>query len=159
MRKLAVFAVAATLAGVAVAAAPARRHHSDNVTSMLALRLRSIELQIDILRDRRLIGGAEAQDLQEQARRLEQRLGRLPERQAGEVEAAVDRLQQQLRFAAEDARLGDYAARRRDLGRFDDGERYRPDGDSHYDRDSYRRPDPRGDPFLIWEERDERGPH
>ena len=49
--------------------------------------------------------------------------------------------------------------RPRDLGGFDDGERYDVDSDRDYDCGSYRRADPRGDPFVIWQERDERGPH
>jgi len=77
------------------------------------------------------------------------------ERQAGEVELAVDRLQRQLRFAAGEGR----SRARRDLGRFDDGDRYQRDGDRGYDGGSYRRADPLGDPFAIWQERDERGPH
>jgi hypothetical protein len=123
---------------------------------MLDLRLRSIELQIDTLRDRELIGAEEAQDLRQEARRLERRLYRLPGRQAGDVELAVERLQRQLRFAAGDGR---FATLRRDLGRFDDGDRYQPDRGSDYEKDSYRPADPLGDPFAIWKERDERGPH
>ena len=164
MRKLALFAAAAAVmvAGPAAAAepkapAPAGSRHSDRPTAVLDLRLRSIELQIDILTDRELIGREEAQELRQQARRLEQRLYTSPERQIGEVELAVDRLQRRLRFAAEDGRSGGFA--RRDLGRFDDGDRYQPDRRSAYDGDSYRRADPLGDPFAIWEERDARGPH
>jgi hypothetical protein len=164
MRKLVVFAIIATLAAVPATAerkptAPARSHHSDNLASMLNLRLRSIELQIDTLKDRALIGRAEAQELRAEARRLEQRLYRSSEREAAEIEPAVERLQQHLRFAADDARLGSLASRRRDLGGFDDGERYDRDLESRSNRDAYQRADPRGDPFAIWQERDERGPH
>jgi hypothetical protein len=126
---------------------------------MLGLRLRSIEVQIDILSDRQLIGHEEANDLRRQARRLEQRLYRSSEREVRDVEVAVQRLQEQLRFASADASLGGDFSRRRDLGGFDDGERYDVDSDRDYDRGSYRRADPRGDPFVIWQERDERGPH
>jgi len=161
MRNPALIAVAAAVlaaapaAGEPKAAAPSRSHHSERLTTVLDLRLRSIELQIDTLSDRELIGRDEAQDLRREAHRLERRLYRLPERQAGEVELAVDRLQRQLRFAAGEGR----SLARRDLGRFDDGDRYRQDVDSRYDGDSYRRADPLGDPFAIWKERDERGPH
>jgi hypothetical protein len=160
MRKQALFAAAAAVAVVAVPAAgeptKAAPHHSDRLSAMLDLRLRSIELQIDTLRDRELIGAEEAQDLRQEARRLERRLYRLPGRQAGDVELAVERLQRQLRFAAGDGR---FATLRRDLGRFDDGDRYQPDRGSDYEKDSYRPADPLGDPFAIWKERDERGPH
>ena len=165
MRKPALFAVAAAVmvavpaAGAPKATAPAGSRDSDRPTAVLDLRLRSIELQIDILTDRELIGREEAQDLRQQARRLEQRLYKSPKRQIGEVELAVDRLQRQLRFAADDGRSGGFASRRRDLGRFDDGDRYQLDRRSDYDGDSYRRADPLGDPFAIWEERDARGPH
>jgi hypothetical protein len=162
MRKLAAAAaavtivVAASAAGEPKATAPSPSHHSDTLPAVLDLRLRSMELQIDILRDRDLIGREEAQDLRQEALRLQRRLERLPERQVGEVELAVDRLQRQLRFAADDGRL---ASVRRDLGRFDDGDRYQRDSHSDYDDHSYQRADPRGDPFAIWEERDRRGPH
>ena len=170
MRKLLLSAVAAGAALVCLPAAAeqkpsasARSHHSDKLPAMLNLRLRSIELQIDMLSDREMIGREEANDLRAQARRLEERLHGLSAREAGDVELAVARLQAQLRFASDDARLGSYASRRRDLGRFDDGDRYGMDRDldrdRDRDRDSYQRADPRGDPFLIWKERDERGPH
>lgn len=158
MRTLLLFAVAASLA-VPVAAAPPQSHRSDNLASMLGLRLRSIELQIDILSDRDAIGREQARELRADARRLGQRVYRASEREAREVELAVDRLQEQLRLASDVARAGTYASARRDLGRFDDGERYQRDDDHYFDRDLYQRPDPRGDPFAIWRERDERGAH
>ena len=125
---------------------------------MLGLRLKSIELQIDTLSDG-VIGRVEAQKLRAQARRLEQRLSRSSEREAAALEPEVERLQQHLRVAADDARLGTLASRRRDLGEFDDGDRYERERDSYSAGDTYRRADPRGDPFAIWQERDERGPH
>ncbi len=159
---LSMLAAGATLAVVPAAgepkAAPVARH-SDHLPTMLSLRLKSIELQIDTLRDRELIGREEAQDLRAEARRLEQRLYKSGEREARNIEPAVDRLQRQLRFAADEARAGSYTSARRSLGRFDDGDRYERDRESDYDRDTYRRADPRGDPFAIWQERDERGPH
>ena len=164
-RKLTLIAAAAAVIVTAPAAtepkatAPAGSHHSDRPKAVLDLRLRSIELQIDILSDRELIGREEAHDLRQEARRLEQRLYKSPERQVGDVELAVDRLQRQLRSAADGGRSGGFASRRRDLGRFDDGDRYQPDRRSDYDGDSYRRADPLGDPFAIWDERDARGPH
>ena len=158
MRNPFLFALVATLAAAPVAAAPARSHQPDHLASMLNLRLKSIELQIDILSDR-VIGREEARELRAEARRLEQRLYRSSEREAAALEPEVDRLQQHLRVASDDARLGIEASRRRDLGRFDDGERYEPDRQSDYGRDTYQRADPRGDPFAKWEERDEREPH
>ena len=126
---------------------------------MLGLRLRSIELQIDILSDRGAMGREQARELRADARRLEQRLYRASAREAREVELAVDRLQDQLRLASDVAHAGSYALARRELGRFDDGERYERHGDHYSDWDAYQRPDPRGNPFAKWDERDERGPH
>ena len=159
MRKLilSIFAASAALAvaGPAAASPPAKAYHRDNLASVLGLRLRSIEIQIDIMSDRDMIGREEAGDLRQQSRRLEQRLYGLGSRGAAEVELAVDRLQAVLRSAADGARLGEYASSRRNLGRFDDGDRYREQED-YYDRDAYQRADPRDDPFAIWEERDRR---
>jgi len=149
---------ALTIASLA-AAAPTPRHAPASLSSMLGLRLRSIELQIDVLQDRDLIGREEAQDLRVQARRLEQRLVKSSAREAADFEVSVERLQEHLRFASADASRGSEGSRRRDLGRFDDGERYQGESDSDYDRYDYPRPDPRGDPFAKWEERDEREPH
>lgn len=162
MRKFVSFTImisaALAVAAPTDSAPPAPRHPRGSLASMLNLRLRSIELQIDILSDR-VIGREEAQELRGQARRLEQRLNRSSEREAVALEPEVERLQQHLRLAADEARLGTLASRRRDLGGFDDGERYERERDSDYAHDSYQRADPRGDPFAIWKERDERGPH
>jgi hypothetical protein len=136
--------------------ASARNRPPGNLASMLSLRLRSIELQIDILSDRDLIGREEAQDLRREARRLEHRPYRSSAREAADVDLAVQRLQDHLRLATSDASLGAYASRRRDLGRFDDGDRYGRERESFTNRDSYKRADPRGDPFAIWKERDDR---
>ena len=159
MRKLLLPILAAgaalAVASPATAAPPAKSYHRDNQASALELRLRSIEIQIDIMSDRGMMSREEARDLRQQSRRLEQRLNGMSRRDAADVEIAVDRLQALLRNAADGARLGDYASNRRSLGRFDDGDRYRSDED-YYGRDTYQRADPRGDPFAIWEERDRR---
>lgn len=159
MRRLLLSMLAAgaalAVATPAAAAQPAKAHHRDDQANALELQLRSIEIQIDIMSDREMIGREEARDLRLQSRRLEQRLHGMSRREAADVEIAVDRLQALLRTAADRARFGDYASNRRSLGRFDDGDRYRRDEDV-YGRDSYQRADPRGDPFAIWEERDRR---
>ena len=163
MRKLVslMIVASAALGGAAPAysAPPAPRHAPDRLATMLTLRLRSIELQIDLLSDRDLIGREEARDLRGQARRLEQRLRGASAREANDVELAVTHLQQQLRFAGDAGQLGGDVSQRRDLGLFDDGERYDMDRDSDIYRGTFQREDPRGDPFAKWKERDERGPH
>jgi len=152
---LSVLAALVLASPVGAAAPPAKVYHRDSLANTLELRLRSIEIQIDIMSDRDMIGREEARDLRQQSRRLEQGLNGMSKREAADVEVAVDRLQALLRNAADSARLGDDASNRRSLGRFDDGDRYRSDEDD-FGRDSYQRADPRGDPFAIWEERDRR---
>jgi hypothetical protein len=161
MRKLLVliFAAGAALTVSAAATAqqraagPMQSFQRDNPASTLELRLRSIEIRIDILSDRGMIGREEARDLRQQSHRLAERLYRLSARDARDAELAVDRLQASLRSAADLALLDPSGSNRRDLGRFDDGDRYQRDG-GYYDRDSYQPPDPRGDPFAIWDARD-----
>src|SRR3954454_10446890 len=124
LRKLlfSIVAAGAVLAGNAAGAAgqkgapPPRADHRDSLATTLGLRLRSIEIQIDILSDRELIGREEARELRQQSRRLEQRLYGLTGREGHEVEFAVDRLQASLRSAANVAFLDLNASGRRDLG-------------------------------------------
>jgi hypothetical protein len=162
LRKLlfSIVAAAAVLAGSAAGAvaqkgsAPPSAVPRDTLATALGLRLHSIEIQIDILSDRGMIGREEARELRQQSRRLEQRLYGLNAREGHEVELAVDRLQASLRSAANVAFLDLNASARRDLDRFDDGDRYERDRGSYADQDSYPRPDPRGDPYAKWDARD-----
>ena len=135
---------------------PSPRAYNRDSLGVLSLRLRSIDLQIETMSDRGMIGREEARDLREESRRLARRLYGLSARETRDVELAVDRLQANLRSAADLAPLYGDAFNRRDLGRFDAGDRYARDFESYTNRDSYYRPDPRGDPFAIWDERDRR---
>ena len=126
------------------AAAPASAQHRSaapqhrrSAESMLGLRMRSVELQIDILRDRGLIGRAEAEELHRQSRLLERRLYGMSNREARDVELGIDRLENRVRLAADDARMGGHIFdREADRGRFDDEDRYERDRSAYrYDRD------------------------
>ena len=157
MRNLSLSILAAGVA-IAMAApaaaehkAPQRTHQRATSASVLNLRMQSIELQIDMLRDRGMIGRDEARELHRQSRVLEQRLYDLGAREVGDVELGIDRLEDRVRLARDDARIGGTIFDRGDFGRFDDGGRDEFDADD-YDRDSFSRADPRGDPFERLEE-------
>ena len=125
------------------AAAPASAQHRNaapqhrySAASTLGLRMRSVELQIDILRDRGQIGRAEAEELHRQSRLLERRLYGMTGREAREVELGIARLENRVRFAADDARIGGHLFDREADRRFDDGDRFeREDRAYRYDRD------------------------
>ena len=152
------FAASAPAAAGHRAAAPHRIHKSDNSATVLNLRMQSIELQIDILRDRGMIGREEARELQQQSRMLERRLYGLSPREVEDVEMGIDRLEDRVRLARDDGRIGGHLFDRGDNRRFDDGDRYANDED-RYHRDDYRRADPRGDPFARLEQIRRRDEH
>lgn len=120
--------------------------------------MQSIELQIDTLRDRGMIGRDEARELQQQSRMLERRLYGLSPREMEDVELGIDRLEDRVRLARDDGRIGGHLFDRAENGRFDDGDRY-ADDEGRYDRDDYRRADPRGDPFARLEQIRRRDEH
>ena len=132
MHKLLLSLLAAT---AALAAAPAaaqghstpatgRAHYRDNLATTLGARILSINTRIDMLRDRDAIGRDEARELREAARRLQLRLYGMSRREAGDVELGVDRLESQVRVAADDARWGGHAFNREAGDSFDDSDRY-----------------------------------
>jgi hypothetical protein len=145
------FGVAAPASAQHHGAAVARPTHRYDSASTLGLRVASADAQIDMLRDRGVIGPAEAQELHAQSRRLRQRLYGLGAREVADVDAGIARLESQLRLARDDARLGGELFDRHDFER-EDADRYESERDSDY-ADPYLR-DPRGDPFAPWEERD-----
>lgn len=140
------------------ALAPQHARDRDSRATVLNLRMQSIDLQIDILRDRGMIGREEARDLHQQSRMLERRLYGLGAREADDVELGIDRLQDRVRLARDDGRIGGHIFDRAESGRFDDGDRYTYDAD-RYEREGYRRADPRGDPFARFEEIRRRDEH
>ena len=141
VKSLIVIAVAGSAFFAAAPAAAEHRsvapQHRYSAATTLGLRMRSIELQIDILRDRGQIGRAEAEVLHRQSRILQRRLYGMSQREAREVEIGIDRLEDRVRFAADDARIGGHLFdREADRGRLDDEDRYERDRSAYrYDRD------------------------
>jgi hypothetical protein len=133
-------------------AAAAAREHRDDLASMLGLRVAHIDMEIGTLRDRDLIGREEAQELYAESRRLQQRLYGLSAREAADVELRIDRLENQVRLARDDARLGGHLFDGRDFDRGEDRYESERDSDRRVSDSSLR--DPRGDPFAPWEARD-----
>ena len=115
MRKfvLSIVAAGAVLTGAPVVAqghSPSRAtsNHS-SLASTLRARLASINLRIEMLRERQALGSEEARELRQQSRRLEIRLHGISPREAEDAERAVDRLESRVRFASDDARWGGHA--------------------------------------------------
>jgi hypothetical protein len=136
-----------------VAAAPG--YHRSALEAALSARLQSIQTRIVLLREEGLMNSQEARDLRQQSRSLEQRLIGLNARDASDVELALGRLNDRVRFAAEDARNA-RALDREDDERFADNDRYelqRRSESEHLDRhiappvDRWEDPFDRGDEF------------
>jgi hypothetical protein len=99
------------------------------------MRLASINLRIEMLRQRQALGSEEARDLREQARRLEIRLHGISAREARDAELAVARLESQIRLATDDARWGGHAYNSELDRPYDSGDRYERFDRYHADRD------------------------
>src|SRR5690242_12554265 len=109
------FLIAIMAGGAAVAvAAPAAaqhsavpatpRYHRSALEAALTARLQSIQTRIELLREEGLMGSEEARNLQQQSRSIEQRLIGLNARDVSDVQLALGRLQDRVRFADENAR-------------------------------------------------------
>lgn len=149
MRKfiLSIIAVASVLSGAPVvaqahSASRATPGHS-SLASTLRARLASINLRIEMLRERQALGNEEARELREQSRRLEIRLHGISAREAEDAERAVDRLENEIRLAADDARWGGHAfsgSVDRAYGERDSYERFDPyQSDRHGDYRNFDR--------------------
>jgi hypothetical protein len=77
-----------------------------------------------MLRERQALGTEEARELRAQSRRLEIRLHGISAREAEVAELAVDRLENEIRLAADDARWGGHAFSGHIDDRLDAGDRY-----------------------------------
>jgi hypothetical protein len=155
-------------AGAALTAAPAAaqghpaavRHvqHRDNLATVLRARLASINLRIEMLRERDALGGEEARELRQQSRSLEIRLHGISAREAGDAELAIARLESQVRLAADDARWGGHRfnrelSDRRDDFASDEPNRYETRRDPDYEHfDRYV-----GSPVDRWHDPFDRG--
>lgn len=135
--------------GAAVVTVPAAAQtHSGPSTSKvlqypdaktLRARIASINLRIDMLRRADALGSEEAQELRKESRRLEIQLYGLSRREAQDMALRLGRLENRVRFAADDARWGGHAYNRgldRTYGDRDPYERfgrYQADRSSHYE--------------------------
>lgn len=127
MRNL-LMAVMAGVAALGVAApavaqhkaAPARpTYHRSALEAALTARLQSIQTRIELLREEGLMGSEEARSLQQESRSIEQRLIGLNARDVSDVELALGRLRDRVRFADENARSGAHVYDRAEEDRYE----------------------------------------
>src|SRR5690348_16916041 len=114
MRKFVIVTLPAVVA-LAVAAPAAAQHkaapatssyHRSALAAALTARLQSIQTRIELLRQEGLMGSEEARNLRQESRSIEQRLIGLNARDVSDVELALGRLRDRVRFADENARSG-----------------------------------------------------
>ena len=124
-----VMAIMAGGAALAVAAPAAAQHHVAPAASgyhrsaleaALTARLQSIQTRIELLREEGLMGSEEARSLQQESRSIEQRLIGLNARDVSDVELALGRLRDRVRFADENARFGAHVYDRAEEDRYED---------------------------------------
>ena len=144
----AAFAVAAPAAAQHPAARATPSYHRSPLEAALTARLQSIQTRILLLREEGLMGSEEARALQQQSRSIEQRLIGLNARDVSDVELALGRLNDRVRFAAEDSRWGSHVFERGDSDRYEAErvERLR-ENDFQVDRHVAPPVDRWGDPF------------
>ena len=127
MRKFLILALPA-VAAVTVAAPAAAQHHAatappdyhrSGLEAALTARLQSIQTRILLLREEGLMNSEEARDLRQQSRSIEQRLIGLNARDASDVELALSRLNDRVRFAADESRWGSHVFEREDADRYE----------------------------------------
>lgn len=156
-------------AALAVASPAAAQHapvraghynlHRENNASILAARIATINVRIEMLSERGAIGRDEARELRQQSRRLQGHLYGLSPREVSDLEVAIDRLERQVRFAADDARWGGHVFDRGDEDRFEADDGYRSESHAYSTergrdhRDTFQRWD---DPFDQWDEERDR---
>jgi hypothetical protein len=130
------------------AASAAPGYHRSPLETALTARLQSIQTRILLLREEGLMNSEEARDLRQQSRSIEQRLIGLNARDASDVELAVSRLNDRVRFAAEESRWGSHVFERDDADRYEAGrlERLR-ENDFQVERHVAPPVDRWGDPF------------
>ena len=134
---------------------PERNVHRDNSARMLAGRIASLNARIELLSESGAVGRDEARDLRQQSRRLQSHLYGLSAREVSDLEVAIDRLEREVRFAADDARWGGHAFDRGGEDRFEAEDRYESERQAYSpDRgldhsDGFQRWD---DPFDQWDD-------
>ena len=145
---VAALVVAAPAAAQHRAASAAPGYHRGALEAALTARLQSIQTRILLLREEGLMNSEEARDLRQQSRSIEQKLIGLNARDASDVELALSRLNDRVRFAAEDSRWGSHVYEREDAERYE-AERVErlQENDFHVDRHVAPPVDRWGDPF------------
>jgi len=147
---IAVLAAAVTPAAAQRPAPPTNQTNFQRDTaSMLRARVASIDIRIDMLRDRQILSAADAQELHGTARTLERRLHGMSRRDASDIETALAQLERRVGYGMEDARWGRHAY---SVGedRHIDNQPYRGGRDSdyrHFDRYTAPPVDRWHDPF------------
>lgn len=142
MRSLVLSFVALGAAVVAVPAAaqthsaPSKAHRNPDANS-LRLRIARINLRIEMLRRADALGSEEAQELRKESRRLEIQLYGLTRREAQDMALRLSRLENRVRFAADDARWGGHAFNRGLDRRYDRGDPYERFGSYQADRSGH----------------------
>jgi hypothetical protein len=131
---VAALAVAAP-AGAQHKAAPATRpYHRSALEAALSARLQSIQTRIELLRQEGLMGSEEALNLQQESRSIEQRLIGLNARDVSDVELALGRLHDRVRFADENARSGSHVYDRTEVDRYEDRHPLAMSTDRYFDQ-------------------------
>jgi len=85
-------------------AVPGPGYHRSSLEIALEARLQSIQTRIQLLSAEGLMNSEEARDLRQQSRSIERRLIGLNARDASDVELAIGRLNDRVRFAADSGR-------------------------------------------------------
>lgn len=86
------------------AAPVSRGYHRSSLEIALEARLQSIQTRIQLLSAEGLMNSEEARDLRQQSRSIERRLIGLNARDVSDVELAIGRLNDRVRFAADNGR-------------------------------------------------------
>lgn len=86
--------------------------HKSPSAETLRVRIARINLRIEMLRRADALGSEEAQELRKLSRRLQSQLYGMSSREAADMETSIVRLENRVRFAADDARWGGHAYNR-----------------------------------------------
>ena len=144
MRRLVVWIISAAAALGAAAPAAAQHHaaatprsaygyHRSPLAVALGARIQSIQTRIEMLREEGQIGGDEARNLRQQLRDLQRRLIGLSNREAGDVELGINRLDDRVRFAADEGRWNNHVYDREDEERYESRHAYSGERDRYYE--------------------------
>jgi len=115
---------------LATGAQPPHGYRDTLEASALRARILGVEMRIDALHDRQLLGPAETQDLHARARELTRRVHGMGAKDAPDIETQLGLLERRVGYAMDDARWSRHA--------------YREGEDRHVDEHPYQR-DPHSD--------------